>query len=312
MSSDSLGSPMSLAVAPVAMIRLSESSSGLIVGDGSKGAAPQLDLGDGSRQIAGAEPLRLSLEELHELRAQDALREAGEVLDLGGDGELPARLVAGDQHRLEAGAGGVERRGVAGGAAADDGDLGTEGIHGRSTDLTEDRSLDNSALPGLGLDGIALSRMDVASLQRVALFEGLNQSQLEKIGALLTERECTAGQKIFEEGELGQNFFVVLSGQVRISKRVPGVGEEALAILSPGDHFGEMALVDDTPRSADALAHSDCKLAEFQRQDFDQLMFMDKEIAYAVLWTFVRTLSARLRDTNEKIKGFFLRSRRGF
>ena len=71
-----------------------------------------------------------------------------------------------------------------------------------------------------------------------------------------------------------------------------------------------MALVDDTPRSADAVAHVSCKLGVFRRDDFDQLMFMDKEIAYSVLWTFVRTLSSRLRETNEKIKGFFALSAR--
>jgi CRP/FNR family cyclic AMP-dependent transcriptional regulator len=152
--------------------------------------------------------------------------------------------------------------------------------------------------------------MDLELLKKVSLFEGLAPAQLAKVGALLVEREVPVGQHIFKEGESGTDFFVVLSGKVRISKMVPGVGEEALAILEPGAYFGEMALVDDTPRSADALAHNSCKLGVFGRDDFDQLMFMDKEIAYSVLWTFVRTLSTRLRETNEKIKGFFALSAR--
>jgi len=142
-------------------------------------------------------------------------------------------------------------------------------------------------------------------LKGVALFDGLSAAQLNRIAALLTERDYTAGTHIFHEGETGPEFYVVLSGKVRISKAVPGIGEEALAILEPGAHFGEMALVDESTRSADAIAHVDCKLGVFPRAEFDQLMFMDKEIAYSVLWTFVRTLSARLRETNEKIKGFF-------
>jgi CRP-like cAMP-binding protein len=142
-------------------------------------------------------------------------------------------------------------------------------------------------------------------LKRVALFDGLSATQLDRIAALLTEREYRAGAHVFHEGEEGREFYVVLAGKVRISKTVPGIGEEALAILEPGAHFGEMALVDESNRSADAIAHVDCKLAVFPRDDFDQLMFTDKEIAYSVLWTFVRTLSARLRETNEKIKGFF-------
>ncbi len=152
--------------------------------------------------------------------------------------------------------------------------------------------------------------MDVALLKKVSLFEGLTGPQLAKVAALLVERAVPAGTRIFQEGENGVEFYVVLSGKVRISKIVQGVGEEALAILEPGAYFGEMALVDDTPRSADALAHVSCTLGVLERDQFDQLMFMDKEIAYSVLWTFVRTLSERLRETNDKIKGFFALSAR--
>jgi CRP-like cAMP-binding protein len=147
--------------------------------------------------------------------------------------------------------------------------------------------------------------MDLALLKKVTLFEGLTTPQLGKVEALLTERAIPAGQHIFKEGDGGDECYVVLAGKVRISKMVQGVGEEALAILEPGAYFGEMALIDDTPRSADALAHIGCTLGVLKRNDFDQLMFMDKEIAYSVLWTFVRTLSVRLRETNDKIKGFF-------
>jgi CRP/FNR family cyclic AMP-dependent transcriptional regulator len=152
--------------------------------------------------------------------------------------------------------------------------------------------------------------MELALLKTVSLFEGLNDAQLAKIAALIQERHLSAGDYVFHEGEGGDEFYVVLKGRVRISKVVPGVGEEALAILDAGAYFGEMALVDDTPRSADALAHSDCELGAFRRDDFDQLMFTDKELAYCVLWTFVRTLSTRLRETNEKIRGFFALSAR--
>jgi len=147
--------------------------------------------------------------------------------------------------------------------------------------------------------------VDVAQLKNVTLFDGLSTVQLSKIAGLLEERDYSADSHIFHEGDNGQEFYVVLAGRVRISKSVPGIGDEALAILEPGAHFGEMALVDEATRSADAIAHVDCRLAVFPRAEFDQLMFTDKEIAYSVLWTFVRTLSARLRETNEKIKGFF-------
>jgi CRP-like cAMP-binding protein len=140
--------------------------------------------------------------------------------------------------------------------------------------------------------------MELEQLKTVSLFEGLNAAQLAKVAALIQERRVAVGEYVFHEGEGGDEFYVVLAGRIRISKVVPGVGEEALAILDP------------TPRSADALAHSDCTLGAFRREDFDHLMFTDKELAYSVLWTFVRTLSTRLRETNEKIRGFFALSAR--
>lgn len=151
--------------------------------------------------------------------------------------------------------------------------------------------------------------MEPSLLKKIALFENLTSPQLAQVAALTSERRVGAGQTIFKEDEVGDEFFVLVEGRVRISKKIPGIGEEALAILEPGAYFGEMALVDDTPRSADALAHTSCVLRVIKREDLDSLMFTDKELGYTLLWTFVRTLSSRLRETNEKIKAFFAISR---
>jgi CRP/FNR family cyclic AMP-dependent transcriptional regulator len=143
--------------------------------------------------------------------------------------------------------------------------------------------------------------MDTALLKRISLFEGLNSPQLARVAAITAERQYQAGDRIFKEGEKGDDFFLILEGRVRISKMLAGIGEEALAILDAGSYFGEMAMVDNTPRSADAIAHSSCSLGIIQCEALESLMFTDKDIAYTVLWTFVRTLAVRLRDTNEKI-----------
>lgn len=147
--------------------------------------------------------------------------------------------------------------------------------------------------------------MNVDILKKVALFEGLTSSQLKKLAAIAEPREFPIGAHLFREGEASKSMFIIVDGRVRISKVVPGIGEEALAILEKGQYFGEMSLIEDSPRSADAIAHSTCKLYELSREKLDQVMFTDKELAYVLLWTFVRTLSARLRETNDKIRGFF-------
>ena len=147
--------------------------------------------------------------------------------------------------------------------------------------------------------------MDVSFLKKIALFEGLTASQLQKVAALAVRSDHVGSQPIFKEGDRGEAMYIIISGKVRISKHLPGVGEEALAILETGQYFGEMALIDDSPRSADAIAHIPCTLCAIKRDRLESLMFTDKDLGSTLLWTFVRTLSERLRETSDKIKGFF-------
>lgn len=151
--------------------------------------------------------------------------------------------------------------------------------------------------------------MDATILKKVSLFQGLTQGQLTRLAGIARQRTYPAGAHIFREGDAGAEMFVLIEGRVRISKSVAGIGEEALAILEKGSYFGEMAVIEDDPRSADAIAHSGCTLWAFHRDQLDQLMFTDKELAYVLLWAFVRTLSGRLRETNEKLKAFFAMSK---
>ena len=151
--------------------------------------------------------------------------------------------------------------------------------------------------------------MNLDLLARVPLFEGLSQAQLKKLAGVCETERVPRGKYVFREGEPGASMYVLVEGRVRISRQLPGFGEEALAILDPGAAFGEMAVVEEAPRSADAIAHEEATLLRIERDRLDQLLFTDKELAYAVLWALVRTLSARLRETNEKMKAFFAMSK---
>jgi CRP-like cAMP-binding protein len=151
--------------------------------------------------------------------------------------------------------------------------------------------------------------MDAALLEKVSLFEGLTPPQLRRVASIANTERHPVGTYLFHEGDQSSAMYVIVEGKVRISKMVPGIGEEALAILERGQYFGEMAIIEDTPRSADAIAHTSCEVAVIERDKLDQLLFTDKDLAYVLLWTFVRTLSGRLREANEKIKAFFAMSR---
>ena len=99
--------------------------------------------------------------------------------------------------------------------------------------------------------------MDIGILKKVNFFDTLSEDELKEIASLSKPEEYKEGETIFSEGDEGERLFVILTGAVRISKNIPGMGEEALSILRSGDYFGEMSLIDNAPRSADARTHED-------------------------------------------------------
>ena len=141
----------------------------------------------------------------------------------------------------------------------------------------------------------------VEQLSRVELFSNLKPQALELIAKVGIEETHATGTKIFQHGDAGDKLYLILDGKVRISREVPGMGEEALAVLGPGAVFGEMALLDEAPRSADARVHERCRLLALRKDAFEDLLFLHKDLAYEVLWSVVRMLTGRLRETNDKL-----------
>ena len=141
----------------------------------------------------------------------------------------------------------------------------------------------------------------VELLAKIHIFAGLQPAYLRRIAAVGTREQHPTGSAVFTEGSEGDKMYLILSGAVRISRQVPGMGEEALAVLRAGNYFGEMSLIDESPRSADARAHESCELLVLKKDDLEDLLFVDRDLAYDLLWNFVRTLTSRLRDTNDKM-----------
>jgi CRP-like cAMP-binding protein len=141
----------------------------------------------------------------------------------------------------------------------------------------------------------------VDQLAKIELFSGLKPEALELIAKVGSEETHATGTKIFQHGDAGDKLYLIVEGKVRISREVPGMGEEALAVLGPGQAFGEMALLDESPRSADARVHDRCRLLAIPKDGFDDLLFLHKDLAYEVLWNVVRLLVGRLRETNDKL-----------
>lgn len=147
--------------------------------------------------------------------------------------------------------------------------------------------------------------MDLQAIKGIDLFKNLDAIHIAHIASIMQEREAKKGTVIFDEGDASEEFFVISAGRVRISKILPGMGEEALAILDTGTYFGEMELIDPMPRIARAIAHEDCMLQVFRYEDFHTLIRTDNELALAMLWSFVRTLSKRLNEADNKVAATF-------
>ncbi len=109
--------------------------------------------------------------------------------------------------------------------------------------------------------------------------------------------DCAAGDAIFSEGELGTEMFIIQRGQVEILRRV-GDEDRQVAVLERGDFFGEMALLEDLPRSATARALTDAGLLRIDGATFDQMLRDNPEIAVRMM----RKLSRRLRDTDRLLQ----------
>lgn len=121
-------------------------------------------------------------------------------------------------------------------------------------------------------------------------------------------RSYIAGTMIFSECQKGSDMYVIQEGQVTISKIIDGT-EIVLAVLNKGDMFGEMALLENKPRSASAIAHTDCKLMVINRQNFDQMVGTQPQLISRLtttlaerLWSMYRQLdNACLKDPYHKV-----------
>ena len=145
-------------------------------------------------------------------------------------------------------------------------------------------------------------------LRSVAIFKDLDTGELARVAEVCREQSFASGEYIFREGEVGNRLYLIVEGEVRISREVPGSGEEALAILKPGAMFGEMAVFDRSERSTDAISNGGTKVITIARSDFELLLDFNREVAHKVLWAMVRMLSARLRSTNDSLRTFLAMS----
>jgi len=127
-------------------------------------------------------------------------------------------------------------------------------------------------------------------LKKIHLFDNLTERELEKNKSICVSETHAKDAILLHEGDLGNRCYLITKGAVRISKFIPNIGEEALVVLKAGDYFGEMALIDNFPRSAHAIANTDIEVLAIDKTDLDYILNMDHELGYKLLRKYTETL----------------------
>jgi len=139
-------------------------------------------------------------------------------------------------------------------------------------------------------------------LKKVPLFASLPDQELAAFAELVRERSYPRGSVILFEDDQGDSLFLLADGQVKVVLIGEDGREVILSVLREGSFFGEMALLDDQPRSAHVIAMEDSSLLVLRREDFQARLRQSPEVAIALL----RELAGRLRRADEKIGGLVL------
>ena len=121
-------------------------------------------------------------------------------------------------------------------------------------------------------------------LQRVPIFSDLDRKELERIAQSMKERTFRAGESVTTEGQSGVGFFVIESGEAKVT-----VGGEERRRLGPGDYFGEVALLNESARTASITAESDLKCYGLTSWEFRPLVETHGSIAWKLLQAMSKT-----------------------
>ncbi|MBA2640177.1 MAG: Crp/Fnr family transcriptional regulator [Nocardioidaceae bacterium] len=139
--------------------------------------------------------------------------------------------------------------------------------------------------------------MDNDVLRQTPLFSGLDDDAANSLRSSLTQIELRRGDILFREGDSGDRLYLVVDGKVKLGRSSPDGRENLLAVLGPGQMFGELSLFDPGPRSATATAVTDVTMGSLGHDELSPWLTGHPDVARGLL----HQLAARLRRTNEVV-----------
>jgi CRP-like cAMP-binding protein len=136
-------------------------------------------------------------------------------------------------------------------------------------------------------------------LKKVPIFSDLTPKELAEVEKIVHQRKYKKNETIIHTGDPGLGMYIIAKGSVEILEEDEKGGKRTLAKLSDGSFFGDMALLDEDPRSASVIALVDSDIMGFFRPDFLDLIYRKPKLGIKVLLALARVIGERLRHTNE-------------
>jgi HD-GYP domain-containing protein (c-di-GMP phosphodiesterase class II) len=153
---------------------------------------------------------------------------------------------------------------------------------------------------------VATKGSKIPKLKRIPLFTEMSEYDLHQIDQITVEHRYDKGEVIIEENTAAERFFIIFRGKIEITKKFEDGEQFVLGVHSDGEFFGEMAILDEGPRSATARALESTTVLEISRTDFEKLLYTAPILAF----TIMRELSSRLRDTGALLISYLQRKNR--
>ncbi len=144
--------------------------------------------------------------------------------------------------------------------------------------------------------------LETPLLKKIPLFAALGEPDLKKLGAVCQRRHFKNGAVIFYEEDVADHLFVIETGEIKVTMLGDGEREVILSIFGPGECFGELALLDEAPRSATVVATADSTVLAIARDDFHRVLLANPTIALHLL----KLLAQRLRKSTHRIESLVL------
>jgi CRP/FNR family transcriptional regulator, cyclic AMP receptor protein len=143
---------------------------------------------------------------------------------------------------------------------------------------------------------------NIELMRELPVFESLTTGELVQIERVLHERPYGPGEVVFNEGEPGAGLYIIKKGEIAIRKKVTGGDDIELAVIPERSFFGELALLDETPRSASACAVSPSILYGFSKPDLEHLLERNQKLGVKIIINLSKLVTRRLIKSNENME----------